>query len=441
MKGNVGAILVGALVALVIGALSLFVVDQRQNAIVFRLGEVIDVKREPGLYFKVPLLENVRNFDVRILTIESAEPERFLTSEKKNVLVDLFVKWRITDVRQYYVSVGGNEGLAQTRLLQTINDGLRAEFGNRTVHDVVSGERDKIMDLMRDKANEDAKTIGVEVLDVRIKRVDLPQEVSVDVYRRMEAERKRVANELRSTGFAESERIRAEADKQREVIVAQAYREAQRIKGEGDAKATAIYARAYEQNAEFYAFYRSLEAYKASFRGRNDVLVLEPSSEFFKYLRSSGRQGKYGTGAPHPFPLHPPHSFPLSQAVRGRVEPPFSTREKGGDEGSSGEGKSMVRKKPAGYSRNKTIHGNNPAYGARAHVDHRGRAAVPAAGAVARHLPAPDRDERRADPLHRPHLDARRPAAALSRTPVTSRFEDRGSREPRPDVHYNPPRS
>lgn len=292
MKGSVGTVLVGVLVALVISALSLFVVDQRQNAIVFRLGEVIDVKRAPGLYFKVPLLDNVRNFDVRILTIDTAEPERFLTSEKKNVLVDLFVKWRITDVRQYYVSVGGNEGLAQTRLLQTINDGLRAEFGNRTVHDVVSGERDKIMDLMRDKANEDAKTIGVEVLDVRLKRVDLPQEVSVDVYRRMEAERKRVANELRSTGAAESERIRAEADKQREVIVAQAYREAQRVKGEGDARSTAIYARAYEQNAEFYSFYRSLEAYKASFRGRNDVLVLEPNSEFFKYLRSSGRQGK-----------------------------------------------------------------------------------------------------------------------------------------------------
>jgi membrane protease subunit HflC len=292
MRNHFGTILVGALVALIVGALSLFVVDQRQNAIVFRLGEVIDVKKEPGLYFKVPLLDNVRSFDVRILTIDTAEPERFLTSEKKNVLVDLFVKWRITDVKQYYVSVGGNEGLAQTRLLQTINDGLRAEFGNRTVHDVVSGERDKIMDLMRDRANEDAKTIGVEVLDVRLKRVDLPQEVSVDVYRRMEAERKRVANELRSTGAAESERIRAEADKQREVIVAQAYREAQRVKGEGDAKSTAIYARAYEQNAEFYAFYRSLEAYKASFRGRNDVLVLEPSSEFFKYLRSSGRPGK-----------------------------------------------------------------------------------------------------------------------------------------------------
>ena len=292
MRSHLGAILVATLLALMVGALSLYVVDQRQNAIVFRLGEVVDVRKAPGLYFKIPLLDNVRFFDVRILTIDTAEPERFLTSEKKNVLVDLFVKWRITDVKQYYVSVQGNEGLAQTRLLQTINDGLRAEFGNRTVHDVVSGERDKIMDLMRQRANDDAGKIGVEVLDVRLKRVDLPQEVSVDVYRRMEAERKRVANELRSTGAADSERIRAEADKQREVIVAQAYREAQRVKGEGDAKSTAIYSRAYEQNAEFYAFYRSLEAYKASFRGRNDVLVLEPSSEFFKYLRSSGRQGK-----------------------------------------------------------------------------------------------------------------------------------------------------
>jgi membrane protease subunit HflC len=292
MKANLGLLLVGAVVVLIVSTLSLFVVDQRQNAIVFRLGEVVDLKKDPGLYFKIPLLDNVRYFDVRILTIDTAEPERFLTSEKKNVLVDLFVKWRITDVRQYYVSVGGNESLAQTRLLQTINDGLRAEFGNRTVHDVVSGERDKIMDLMRQRANEDAKTIGVEVLDVRLKRVDLPQEVSVDVYRRMEAERKRVANELRSTGAAESEKIRADADRQREVIIAEAYREAQRIKGEGDGKAAAIYARAYGQNAEFYAFYRSLEAYKASFRGRNDVLVLEPSSEFFKYLRSSGRPAR-----------------------------------------------------------------------------------------------------------------------------------------------------
>ena len=292
MRASIGTIVAAVLVALILGSLSLFVVDQRQNAIVFRLGEVVDIKKTPGLYFKVPLLDNVRYFDVRILTIDTAEPERFLTSEKKNVLVDLFVKWRIIEVRQYYVSVGGNEALAQTRLLQTINDGLRAEFGNRTVHEVVSGERDKIMDLMREKANEDAKTIGVEVLDVRLKRVDLPQEVSVDVYRSMEAERKRVANELRSTGAAESETIRAGADKQREVIIAQAYREAQRVKGEGDGKAIAIHARAYEQNAEFYAFYRSLEAYKASFRGKTDVLVLEPNSDFFKYLKSGGRPAK-----------------------------------------------------------------------------------------------------------------------------------------------------
>jgi modulator of FtsH protease HflC len=291
MKQNFGGLVIGAVVLALIVAMSMFVVDQRQNAIVFRLGEVISIKRDPGLYFKVPLLDNVRLFDVRILTIDTPEPERFLTSEKKNVLVDLFVKWRITDVRNYYTSVGGDESRAQTRLLQTINDGLRAEFGNRTVHDVVSGERDKIMDLMRNKANEDAVKIGVEVLDVRLKRVDLPQEVSESVYRRMEAERKRVANELRSTGGAESEKIRADADRQREVILAEAYRDAQRIKGDGDAKASANYARAYEINPEFYAFYRSLEAYRASFRNKSDILVLEPNSEFFRYLKSGGKIG------------------------------------------------------------------------------------------------------------------------------------------------------
>ncbi len=292
MKNNLGAILVVLVAALVVASLSMFIVDQRQNAIVFRLGEVIHVKKDPGLYFKVPLLDNVRFFDTRILTIDTAEPERFLTSEKKNVLVDLFVKWRITNVRQYYVSVAGEETRAQTRLLQTINDGLRAEFGNRTVHDVVSGERDQIMELMREKANEDAGKIGVEVLDVRMKRVDLPQEVSESVYRRMDAERKRVANELRSTGAAESEKIRADADKQKEVILAQAYRDAQRVKGDGDAKATAIYAGAYGQNAEFYSFYRSLEAYQQSFKSKSDILVLDPSSEFFKYLKSGSKVGK-----------------------------------------------------------------------------------------------------------------------------------------------------
>jgi membrane protease subunit HflC len=292
MNRNLGAVVVGIVVVLIVASLSLFVVDQRQNAIVFRLGEVVDVKREPGLYLKIPLLDNVRFFDTRILTIDSAEPERFLTSEKKNVLVDLFVKWRIIDVRNYYVSVGGDEARARTRLLQTINDSLRAEFGNRTVHEVVSGERDKIMELMRQRANEDASKIGVQVLDVRMKRVDLPQEVSESVYRRMEAERKRVANELRSTGSAESEKIRADADRQREVILAQAYRDAQKIKGDGDAKATAIYAGATQTNPEFYAFYRSMEAYRQSFKSKNDVLVLEPNSEFFKYLRSGGKAGK-----------------------------------------------------------------------------------------------------------------------------------------------------
>jgi len=213
MRGRLGAILVGLLIMLVIGAMSLYVVDQRQNAIVFRLGEVIAIKTTPGLYLKVPLLDNVRFFDVRILTIDTAEPERFLTSEKKNVLVDLFVKWRITDVRQYYASIvqgGGGEQQAQIRLLQTINDGLRAEFGNRTVHEVVSGERDQIMELMREKANEDAIKIGVHVLDVRLKRVDLPKEVSQSVYNRMATERKQAATQLRSLGAAESEKIRAD---------------------------------------------------------------------------------------------------------------------------------------------------------------------------------------------------------------------------------------
>lgn len=287
------SILLGTLVALVVlAASSLYIVDQRQLAILFQLGEVVDVKTSPGLYFKIPVAQNVRYYDSRILTMDTAEPERFITSEKKNVLVDLFVKWRIVDVKQYYVSVRGDEMLAQTRLAQTVNSSLRDEFGNRTVHDVVSGERDKIMEIMRQKADADARKIGVEVVDVRLKRVDLPQEVSESVYRRMEAERKRVANELRSTGAAESEKIRADADRQREVILAEAYRKAQEAKGEGDAKASAIYAAAFQPSPEFYAFYRSLEAYKQSFKNKSDMLVLEPSSEFFKYLKNSGRGAK-----------------------------------------------------------------------------------------------------------------------------------------------------
>jgi len=292
MKMNIGNALIGLAIALILLSMSMFVVDQRQNAIVFQLGEVISVKTEPGLYFKVPLMQNVRFFDSRILTLDAGEPERFITAEKKNVMVDSFIKWRIVDVKQYYISVGGDEERAKTRLLQTVNSSMREEFGKRTIHEVVSGERDQIMDVLRTKTDADARKIGVQVLDVRLKRVDFPTEISDSVYRRMEAERKRVANELRATGAAESEKIKADADKQRQVILAEAYRAAQKTKGEGDAKSTALYAATFGRDAEFYAFYRSLEAYKQSFKDKNDVMVLDPSSAFFKYLKTPSRAGK-----------------------------------------------------------------------------------------------------------------------------------------------------
>lgn len=282
-----------ALVAVVVLSMSMFTVDQRQFALVFQLGEIKTVIDKPGLNFKWPLIQNVRYFDRRILTMDTPEPERFITSEKKNVLVDLFVKWRIVDPTLYYISVSGDEARARTRLQQTVNANLREEFGKRTVHEVVSGQRDTIMEDMRKKADQDSRTIGVQIVDVRLKRVDLPLEVSESVYRRMEAERKRVANELRSEGAAEAEKIRADADRQREVIVAEAYREAQQIKGDGDAKAAAVYAQAFKKDPEFFAFYRSQEAYRQSFRSKSDVLVVEPDSDFFRYLRSAtgGKSG------------------------------------------------------------------------------------------------------------------------------------------------------
>ena len=292
MKINTANILVGAVVVLVIASLSMFVVDQRQTAIVFQLGEMISVKTDPGLYFKVPLMQNVRFFDSRLLTLDTGEPERYITAEKKNVMVDSFVKWRIADVKQYYVSVGGDEMRARTRLMQTINSSMREEFGKRSIHDVISGERDQIMQAVLQKTEADASKIGVQVLDVRLKRVDFPTEISESVYRRMEAERKRVANELRATGYAESEKIRADADRQRQVILADAYRDAQRIKGEGDARASALYAAAFGRNPEFYSFYRSLEDYKQSFKNKGDVMVLDPSSVFFKYMKSPAKGGK-----------------------------------------------------------------------------------------------------------------------------------------------------
>ena len=292
MKLNTTNILVAAVVVLILASMSVFIVDQRQTAIVFQLGEVMRVETTPGIKWKVPLVQNVRFFDSRILTLDSDEAERFITAEKKNVLVDSFIKWRIADVKQYYISVGGDEVRAQTRLMQTVNAALREEFGKRTIHEVVSGQRDELMRVVQEKTDVDARKIGVEVLDVRLKRVDFPTEISDSVYRRMDAERKRVANELRATGNAESEKIRADADRQREVILAQAYRDAQKIKGEGDARASTIYAAAFGRNPEFYAFYRSLNVYKQGFKNKSDIMVLDAGSPFFKYLKGPGRDGK-----------------------------------------------------------------------------------------------------------------------------------------------------
>jgi membrane protease subunit HflC len=289
MKRATIAVFVAALVALAVLAMSMYTVDQRKAAIKFQLGEVIEVDTSPGLYFLVPFVQNVRLYDTRIQTMEARDPERFLTSENRNVLVDSFVKWKVDDVKQYYVSVHGDPVQAEARIAQTVNDALRAEFARHTVHDVVSGERDKIMAVVTRRVEEDLRRIGVDIVDVRLKRVDFVPEISADVYRRMESERKRVANELRATGQAEGEKIKADADRQRQVIVAEAYRDAQRVKGEGDAQASRIYADAFGKNPEFFSFYRSLDAYRQSLRNKSDVMVLDPSSDFFKYFRNPGR--------------------------------------------------------------------------------------------------------------------------------------------------------
>ena len=289
MKRHSAFILVGLVVLGLVLAMSMYTVDQRRAAIKFQLGEVVAVQTQPGLYFLVPVLQNVRLYDTRIQTLDARDAERFLTSENKNVLVDSFVKWRVVDVRQYYVSVRGDSLAAEARIAQTVNDALRAEFAKRSVHEVVSGERDQIMKDVANKVDADVKGIGVDVVDVRLKRVDLVPEISSDVYRRMESERKRVANELRATGQAEGEKIKAEADRARQIIVAEAYRDAQKTKGEGDAQASKIYAEAFTKNPEFYSFYRSMEAYRQSLRSKGDVMVLDPSSDYFKYLKNPGR--------------------------------------------------------------------------------------------------------------------------------------------------------
>jgi modulator of FtsH protease HflC len=282
-------ILITGFIALMLLSSTVFVVDQRKYAIVFALGEVKQVIAEPGLHFKLPPpFQNVVYLDKRIQTLDPKEADRFITAEKMNILVDAFVKWKVTDPRLYFVSFGGDEGRAGDRMQQIVKAALNDEITKRTVREVISGQRGKVMESIRGKVVDEAKQIGVEIVDVRLKRVDYVEQINNSVYERMKAERLRVANEARSTGAAESEQVRADADKQRTVILAEAYREAEKIKGEGDAKASQIYAEAFGRNPEFYKFYRSLEAYRASFKSKADVMLVDPQSDFFKYFKSAG---------------------------------------------------------------------------------------------------------------------------------------------------------
>lgn len=281
-----------AVIILLLVSGSMYSVDERQKVIVIRLGEVIRSDDKPGLHFKMPFAfmgyDSVRFFDSRILTMD-AEPQPFLTLEKKNVVVDSYVKWRIINVLQYYLSLGGDELRARDRLSQVINSRMRDEFGKRNVQDVISGDRRKVMEILSENADKSAAEFGIEVVDVRIQRVDFPTDISHSVFNRMKAERARVANELRAQGGEIAEKIRAGADREREVLLAEAYRDAERLRGDGDARASAIYANAFRADPEFYALYRSLNAYKESFAGKDDIMVLDPSASFFKYFKNPGR--------------------------------------------------------------------------------------------------------------------------------------------------------
>lgn len=275
-----------AIVVAILVAMSAYTVDERERGILFRLGKIEQTDLSSGLHFKIPFVNNVRFFSAQIMTLDQP-PERFLTSEKKNVIVNFFVKWRISDVAQYYKSTRGIETNAQTRLSQIIKDGLRNEFGERTILETVSTERNKITSVVLEKANGMTGELGIDVVDVRISQISLPEEVSGSVYDRMRAERDRVAKDFRARGKEAAERIRAEADRKRTVILAEAYRDAEQIRGDGDAQSAAIYAKAYNRNAEFFNFYRSLEAYRKSFNSRDDVILLDTESDFFNYFNQA----------------------------------------------------------------------------------------------------------------------------------------------------------
>jgi membrane protease subunit HflC len=283
-KASILLIVLALLVALI--SASVFTVDEREFAIKLRFGEILSDEFEPGLHFKIPFVNNVVKYDDRILT-RNNPTEEFLTQEKKNLKVDFYVKWRITDPGQYYQAVGGDELIATNRLIEIIKDGIRAEFAKRTVQQVVTADRREIMDDMMDTAGRTARELGIEVVDVRVKRLDLPDEVSDSVFNRMRQERARVAAQLRAEGEETAERIRSEADRDRTIILAEAYKQSEEIRGEGDAESADIYAAAHQRDPEFYAFYRSLQAYRRSLGAEGDIFVLGPESDYFRYMKEA----------------------------------------------------------------------------------------------------------------------------------------------------------
>ncbi len=284
-----GIVIVLALALLVVSN-SVYVVKETERAVKLKFGELVDADIPPGLHFKLPLVHVVRKFDARILTLDS-ETESFFTSERKRLMVDSYAKWRIADVSAYYRATGGDEAIAHNRLANRINDGLRNQFGTRTLHEVVSGERDQLMlDILAHLNSTVRESLGIEVIDVRVRKIDLPDEVSDQVFRRMTAEREKEARELRAKGNEQGIKIRADADRQKTIIEADAYRESEKIRGLGDATATAMYAESFNKDPEFYAFTRSLNAYRQSFSNKSDILIVDPSSDFFRYLgNQSGR--------------------------------------------------------------------------------------------------------------------------------------------------------
>ncbi|WP_349647810.1 protease modulator HflC [Candidatus Parabeggiatoa sp. HSG14] len=289
-----------ALIFLVVGLMSVFTVSEVELALKLRLGKVVSADFPPGLHFKLPFIHQIRTFDKRIQTLD-APPERFLTSEKKNLMVDSFVKWRIVNVVNYFTAVSGNTKLAKLRLAEIIADGLRSEFGKRTIKEVVSGDRAEIMDIITDEASTRSKKFGIKIVDVRIKRIELPREVSSSVYRRMEAERERYAKQLRSQGEATAVRIQAEADRGSVEVVSKAERDAEKIRGEGDAETTNTFALAFNQNPEFYVFYRTLNAYKEAFNNRGDILLIQPDSDFFSYFKQANGNTYMPSSSPASF--------------------------------------------------------------------------------------------------------------------------------------------